>query len=1068
MTASAATQPGIIGRDDVLNACDAALQRMMDGNGGLLLIAGEPGIGKTTVLQSLAGLASDRGCVVRWAACPEDNAAPAFWPVVRVLSDPPDPTLAAVAADLGAPAAEAGEHRFVLFDRVAAALSAAGDAAPQVLVLDDLHWSDPSTLRLVGFLVKQLRTSRVLLVGSYRDTDVTPGHPLLELLAEPGTSGETLTLTGLSVEDVATLVTRASRTSSPPAATSIREHTGGNPFFVLHVARLLDAEGHLAGRDRALPLPVGVRAVLERRIARLSQPCHELLGVAAVIGAQFDVRLLAAVSGVDADAVADLLDESAAARLTQAADDGRQHAFAHALIRATLAGQLSARRRAALNAAVADALVARHGDDPGHLARIAHHELNAGDDRAATRGVHAAERAARHAFEARAFEQAAEQFAMAIDAARDPEQLADLGLAMGDALLRAGDWDRAAEAFTTSANLAREHGWADTLAEAALGVGADTGGFEVRLHDQRQIAMLTEALEGLGEELPALRARLLARLSVATTNVATPAERSAWADEALRLACSAGEPRALAHALSAWCDANAGPAATDARLDAAAEMLVVGERSADPETILIAHRFRIVGLLERGDPAAHEEIERFVSVAESMGQPLYGWYVPLFRGMQALLRGDLEGADRGSADAFALGAAAGSANAEMLAGTQAAAIGLERGKLRELATALDEAMTQHPWFQDLPVAIAMAAMIDIGFGEAEQARAKLHGMAARRCAFVPDDSEWLSTMSGITTACLLLSDETSAAVLYDVLRPHAGRVVVDGIGASCLDPVDYLLGRLAEVLGRDDEAVGHLEAAIEQTRHLGAPLLEAHAQHALGAAVMARDAQRGTELQASAEAVLRAAGAAPLLVFGPADLEDDPAAPGDLRAESGGRQGVFRRDGVMWTLTFEAQTVRLPDAKGLHDLRHLLAHPGLAVPAAALQGTDVAQAPAAVSRGVEALDDQAREAYRVRLRDLDDEVDEAEANNDPERAARLRMERGFLLSELSAAVGLGGRSRRLGDDADRARKAVTMRIRNAIDRITREHPALGRHLSATVKTGRVCSYDPEHPVSWTV
>ena len=1067
---------GMVGRDAVLAACGVAVDRARGGSGGLLLVAGEPGIGKTTVLSAVAELARERGCTVVWAACPEDDAVPAFWPIVRLLSETGCAGAASAADELrGGDPEVAGQHRFVLFDRVAGAVREAAADTPLVLVLDDLHWADPSSLRLLAFLVKQVRAARVLVLASYRDTDVRPGHPLLELLAEPGTSGETLTLPGLGTDDVATLLARAggdgtraedgrSASGSRAAADSIREHTGGNPFFVLHVARLLEAEGHLATSRSALPLPVGVRAVLERRLARLSQPCHELLAIASVVGARFDVALLAEVSGTPATTVTDLLGESAAARLTQPVHRGAAHEFAHALVRATVASQSSAARTAELHGRMADALLRRHGDEEARLAAIAHHELNAGAERAAARGVDAAARAGRHAVAAQAFEQAGELFARAIAACPVREQVGHLLLELGDALLRSGDWEAAAVAFSDAADVARGLGRADLFAQAALGVGADTGGFEVRLGDRRQLAMLEEALRLLGTARPELRSRLLARRAVAATNVASPADRAAWSDEAVALARQAGDGRTLAGALSAWCDVQSGPGHVDERLRTAAEMLALADTSRDGEAALTARRFRVVALLELGSPEVHQEIEHFAVVAEALAQPLYRWYVPLFRGMQALLRGELDEAERLCAQAAALGVAAGSANAEMLSATQAAAVAVERGRLEQLVDVYAASLAEHEWMRSLPIALAMAPLIDLVRGRVEQARGRLHALAAERFAVVPVDSEWLSTLSAIALAVFRIEDPVSATALYEVLLPHAGRMVVDGIAASCLDPVDYVLGRLALVVGRPDVAAAHLRAARAQAQRLGAPLLDAHAAHALATALERSDREQARELRRRAEAVLRDAGAAPVLVLGapPAGAPQPP----DRGLESA-RTGVFRQEGASWVLGFDGCTVRLPDAKGLHDLRHLLARPGTPVPATALQAAD-APATTHASRGMDVLDAQARAAYRRRLDDLDAEIADARAMADGERAARAGDERAFLLAELTAAVGLGGRSRRMGDDTDRARKAVTMRIRNAVSRISRVHAPLGRHLSLAVRTGVLCSYEPEHAVDWSV
>ncbi len=1061
-------QPGIVGRGEALAACDAALERAREGSGGLLLVAGEPGIGKTTVLQAAAVTARGQGFTVGWAACPEDDAAPAFWPVVRLLAATGHPAGVAAGDELRGEHEDAEQHRFVLFDRVASALRQSAAERPLLLVLDDLHWADPSTLRLLAFLVKQLHTERVLVLASYRDTDVGVGHPMLQLLGEPGTSGETLTLRGLATGEVADLLARTAGGGAPAVAESIRHHTGGNPFFVLHVARLLEAEGRLGAAGAApLPLPVGVRAVLERRLARLSQSCHELLGSAAVIGARFDLSLLAQVSRLPASAVADLLAESTTARLTQPVDAG-MHEFTHALVRATVIAQHPTARRAQLHGRVADALVLRHGDDQERLTAIAHHELSAGAARAASRGVDAADRAGRLALSLRAFEQAAEHFARAIGACDSARRRGELLLALGDARLRSGDWDAALSAFLDAAAVGRALGDADLVARAALGVGADTGGFEVRLRDRQQLDLLEEALTMLGGDRLELRARLLARLSVASTNLAGPAEREAWSDEAVALAREVGEGRTLAYALSAWCDARSGPSYIEDRMAAAAEMLSAGEAAGDRETALMARRFRVVALLELGDPEVDEEIRRFAALADSLAQPLYGWYVPLFRGMRALLHGRLEEADVLCARAGALGAEAGSDNALMLSSTLAGAIGFERGQVEFLRDAFDSALETHEWMRDLPIAIAMAPFLDLCHGRPEQARARLRTLAAQRFASIPVDSEWLSTLAGLALPVLETGERFAAAALYDLLLPHAGRIIVDGIAASCVGPVDYLLGRFALLLGDREHAVSHLEAAAAQARRLSASLLEAQALHGLGTALVATDPGRGRALHREAEEVLRAAGSRSLLVFGLSlePVTDEPVgARSDRPPET--RRGTFRQEGRMWTLGYDGETVHLPDAKGLHDLRHLLSHPGTPVPATALHQAG-SEPSGASGHGVDMLDDRARAEYRRRLDDLDDDITEALALGDPERAARAGEERDFLVAELSAAVGLGGRSRRMGDDTERARKAVTMRVRNAVVRIGGVHPRLGRHLSLTVRTGMLCSYEPEEPVEWVV
>ena len=179
---------------------------------------------------------------------------------------------------------------------------------------------------------------------------------------------------------------------------------------------------------------------------------------------------------------------------------------------------------------------------------------------------------------------------------------------------------------------------------------------------------------------------------------------------------------------------------------------------------------------------------------------------------------------------------------------------------------------------------------------------------------------------------------------------------------------------------------------------------------------------------------------------------------------------MFRRDGQFWTLSFRGRTVRMKDAKGLQDLARLIAQPGREVHVLDLAGARTDPAGGAL-RDVgdlgELLDTRARAEYRRRLAELEDDVTDAERCNDLARASRAGAERDFIAAELAAALGLDGRPRRAGDPAERARKAVTARIRLTIGRIDREHPDLGRHLTNAVRTGTTCSYQPEIPTIWT-
>ena len=303
--------------------------------------------------------------------------------------------------------------------------------------------------------------------------------------------------------------------------------------------------------------------------------------------------------------------------------------------------------------------------------------------------------------------------------------------------------------------------------------------------------------------------------------------------------------------------------------------------------------------------------------------------------------------------------------------------------------------------------------------------------AAALVASIPDGPttyRWRHTAMLTSDAELAAAagDRNRCATRYEQLLPMAGEFAVVGAAVFTTGPVALQLGLLAAALGRWDDAAAHLDDATRRCDRLGAALLAARAR---------------TELAR-------------------------------VRTETGGDGGgnVFRRDGDTWTLAFGGRGVPVRDAKGLRDLAVLLAAPGREVAATELiAGVATATAAGLAALGADpVLDDRARAAYRTRLARLDEELAEADTHHDIERSDRLAAERDALIDELTYAAGLGGRRRRVGDVTERARTTVTARIRDAIGRIERVHPGLGRHLRASIVTGARCSYRPAATVRWSI
>jgi len=371
-------------------------------------------------------------------------------------------------------------------------------------------------------------------------------------------------------------------------------------------------------------------------------------------------------------------------------------------------------------------------------------------------------------------------------------------------------------------------------------------------------------------------------------------------------------------------------------------------------------------------------------------------------------------------------------------------------------------------------------------GREADARQELDHLAARDFTDVPRDMNWLGALVLLSEACVFLADGPRAARLYELLRPYAARVVVVGFGALCFGSASLHLGRLAATLSRWEDAERHFEEALALNRRLGARPLVAHTQHAYAAMLFARrlpgDVDRAVELLNQALTAAQALGmtrlAEKLSVHG---VLSSPARPPIAPAPSGAAGNLFRWEGDYWTIAYEGTILRLRDTRGLHYLAELLGNPGRELLAAELvsgcrRGRKAAPGAGSVDGcpgsddSGDVLDGRTIAAYKDRLHDLQDALGEARAFNDLARAERIQGETDFILRQLAQAVGLGGRKRKAGSYVERARVNVHKGIKAALRKVAQTHAALGRHLAATVRTGTLCSYnpDPRVAVSWKI
>ncbi|MCI0824856.1 MAG: protein kinase, partial [Chloroflexi bacterium] len=308
-----------VGRQREMGDLKAALEETLSGRGRLVMLVGEPGIGKTRTAQELTTYAGLRGAQVLWGRSYEEQGVPPYWPWVQAIRsyvrqrDPEQlrSEMGAGAADIAevvsdvrerlpdlqpAPQLEPEQARFRLFDSIAAFLKTASLRQPLVLVLDDLHWADQPSLALLQFVARELGGARLLIIGTYRDMELSRQHPLAETLGELTRERlfQRVILRGLTQEDVGRFIEMTSGNSAPRGLTeAVHTQTEGNPLFVTEVVRLLVQEGELGAEkvretdSWTIRIPQGVREVIGRRLNRLSQRCNEALTVASIVGREF-------------------------------------------------------------------------------------------------------------------------------------------------------------------------------------------------------------------------------------------------------------------------------------------------------------------------------------------------------------------------------------------------------------------------------------------------------------------------------------------------------------------------------------------------------------------------------------------------------------------------------------------------------------------------------------------------------------------------------------------------------------------------------------------------------------
>ncbi|MFG2019382.1 BTAD domain-containing putative transcriptional regulator [Actinomadura geliboluensis] len=794
-----AHEDSLVARSAQLARVAAVLDETGRGRGGAVLISGEAGIGKTRLARAAADLAGARGFRVAWGRC-VDGTAPAFWPWTQILRD-----AGAGAETLSAPepGQDPGDALFRLYERVVDALT--GGEAPLAIVLDDLHWADASSLRLLRFVAESAARHRLLVLVTCRPE---PGdHPgdLRDALAVLARSGERLELPPFTAGDVASYLRAQKITEEPGLVAALHGRTGGNPFYLEEVLRLRGGGGDLAA------VPAGVGIVIERRAARLPAETRAMLGAAAVAGRDVGVGLLEAVADATAAEVMAALEPAVAAGLLVEPPSGPDYRFSHALVQEALYAGLDRLERSRLHLRAGEALEPVLPD--AEAATLAHHFVQARALGGADKAVKYASRAAGHASGQLAYTEAADFWAMALRAlphGRDDER-ARLLTELGQALRSAGKPQDARRAWEQAIDLARKTGDRDTLIAAVTAIGGPSL-WNWRPYGVVDAAMVTAIEDLLDGPLPdAARAELLGALALELHYGPRSAEGERHAAAAVGIARETGEAPLLARAMNNYLLAAFRPGRNAARRAVAAELAELPGLPASGE--VMARVFLMSCLLRDGDlPGWDRELARCEALLSAAPGPQLESMVRIAQTARSTLDARWDDAEDLLArygDMRFGSTVWGSAFRRLVTTfTCRRAQGRAPEILDELVTAAAE-----PHLVPLrPVAVLAAVEAD--------RPALARELIGRWGTDVPDDwvADFLLPVWGLVAARLGTPDPRD---LYERLSPYADQFVVAGMGTCCWGSTRLVLAELARTLGDEDAARAHARAAQQVHRRLG-------------------------------------------------------------------------------------------------------------------------------------------------------------------------------------------------------------------------------------------------------
>jgi DNA-binding winged helix-turn-helix (wHTH) protein/tetratricopeptide (TPR) repeat protein len=844
-------QQGLIGRAHELRLLDEALRRLDQTKGGLALIEGEPGIGKTTLANALAEEANARGLDVHWGRAWESGGAPPYWPWIQILrsicrreglaavrrfmgtAEPEITSLVPEWSDgrpLSPPDISNSHMRFRFFDALARFLRSAcaaeetpahepARARARVIIIDDLHAVDSASIELLRFLAFELRDMALIVVATTRNIELVKS-PELRQLAESIDGEQRILLSGLARNEVSKLVELLLGDAPGAHVTELLyEFSGGNPLLLCEVCRQRGPSGLgealLPSALSVMTFPERVASTVRLQLDNLSPITHQALMTASALGREFSTRLLASVCKQTEPELLEQLAPAFERGLLRPSTDSSDHlVFSHAMVCNAVYAELSATARLELHRRIAQTLEQTLSPERQPLFEIAHHYLLAAADGCREQAREYARRAADHAFKMTAFEVAAGLYERALqlgETERLPlRALHELACNAAHAWYLAGRLGLAIDRYDQAAALARLAESPELYAEAVLGA---TSTLRLDLwHNRTRQQQLLEALAMLPLEDSALRANVLAASALGLRSMEKSNDREEATRAAVAMARRVGDDMTLLRTLSAQHVALWGVAHPRGMLVIAEEMVALGYKLNTPDLLLDAMLCRLTNHAELGmSEALLNNLVEYTTQTELRGSPWHAYMATALQAGDAASRGDFERAERLSEHALQQGLRVNDALADVSHAVRSLFLELDRG-VRHLPH--DQTHRDAP--EQVPADYRLCwALLWARTGALTKAAHAVNQLLSHDLALPAVDSIHRPILAVAGLICIELQDKKRLESIYRRLLPSSDLWLVLPAGVG-LGPVAYYLGVVAFALDRPEAAEEHLAQAANQ------------------------------------------------------------------------------------------------------------------------------------------------------------------------------------------------------------------------------------------------------------